>query len=227
MLMAVLGDIHGNLPALDAALEAIDDAGIQTILNAGDSVVGFPFPGEVVTRLRERGLPSAQSEADRQVALFHRKRETFRARLEAREFARLEWTHLHTPSDGLEYLRALPRRVDATIEGLDIGLCHGRPSNRKAVLREDDSEEEFRREREVANVHIVVCGGGHRPFARLVDEALFVNPGSLGVPRGDEPLGSFAVVNTEELPWQVEFRTIPFDADRIDQRLAEFDVPPP
>ncbi len=73
MLMAALGDIHGNLPALQAVLDAIDAEGIQTVVNTGDTVVGYPWPDDVIARLRERDVPSAQSESDRTVFRLARK----------------------------------------------------------------------------------------------------------------------------------------------------------
>jgi predicted phosphodiesterase len=52
MRVAVLADIHGNLPALDAVLDDIDAAGVDAIVLNGDTATG-PMPAETLDRLAE------------------------------------------------------------------------------------------------------------------------------------------------------------------------------
>jgi putative phosphoesterase len=221
MLMAILGDIHGNLPALDAVLAAIEDAGIETVLNTGDAVVGWPWPNEVVDALRLRGIPSAQGEMDRLAASFLRKNATLRKRLDPNEYAEVEWAYEHLRSENLEFLRDLPRHRSLRAEGIDILLCHGTPAAQTDALDEDDDEEYLLRQREVANAPLVVCGRTHRAFARSVLDTLFVNPGSVGMPVDGAPLARYAVVNTEDEPWSAELLAVEYDlAEARRQRRA-------
>ena len=55
MRFAILSDIHGNLPALEAALELFARAGVDRYLCAGDLVGYGPFPNECVERIAELG----------------------------------------------------------------------------------------------------------------------------------------------------------------------------
>ena len=52
MRLAILADIHGNIPALEAALKEIENDAVDGIIVAGDMVAG-PNPVEVINRLRE------------------------------------------------------------------------------------------------------------------------------------------------------------------------------
>ena len=52
-MLAVFGDIHGNLPAFEVVLRDIDAAGIQAMVNTGDIVVGHPWGNEVVDIVRD------------------------------------------------------------------------------------------------------------------------------------------------------------------------------
>ena len=56
--VAVITDIHANLPALHAALARIDELGIQEIYCGGDLVGYGPHPNEVCALIAERGIPT-------------------------------------------------------------------------------------------------------------------------------------------------------------------------
>ncbi len=64
MRIAVLSDIHGNLPALLAALETLEHHQYDTIINLGDQVGYGPFPNEVIDLLRERGVSTVLGNHD-------------------------------------------------------------------------------------------------------------------------------------------------------------------
>ncbi len=58
MRIAVISDIHGNLPALDAVLEDLNEVRPDVVVQGGDVALGGPNPVEVVDRIRELGWPS-------------------------------------------------------------------------------------------------------------------------------------------------------------------------
>lgn len=210
MFIAAFGDVHGNLPALGAVLTAIDDAGIQTILNTGDCVGGYPWPNEVIDLLRTRRIPTVQGEMDRRTVHFLRKRETLRRKWSQAEFEAMRETYEALRADNLEFLRELPHQRTFILEGLHLLLCHGMPNSPSGALSEDDSEDRFRRLREAANADIIVCGRTHIPFARMVDATLFVNPGAVGVPTDDARLAHYAIIDTETDPWAAHFHDVPW-----------------
>lgn len=209
MLMAALGDIHGNLPALEAVLAEIDDAGIQTIVNTGDAVVGGDFPNEVVDLLRARNVHSVQGIMDRRAAAFHRKRHASRKQASDDNEA-IAWTHTRLRSEYIEFLAGLPKMLLITVDGIPIAVCHGTPSSQAGALHETDDVNRFRRERERTHARIVVCGYTHHPFTRWVDDTLFVNPGAVGVAKGAEARACYALIDTEEEPWNAVFRRVAY-----------------
>lgn len=208
MLMAVCGDIHGNLPAFEAVLEAIDEVGIRTLVCTGDCVVGYPWPNEVIDLLRERRIPCVQGAWDRRAVSFHRKQGQLRGKYSELELDALRWTYENTSSDNLEYLRELPRQRMLTIDGIGVFLCHGTPHGPNDDLREDLDIGKFLRLRETANTEIILCGRTHKPFSRIVEGALFANPGAVGVTSEDPPHASYAVIDTETEPWQAHFHKV-------------------
>lgn len=219
MIVAVIGDIHGNLPALEAVLAPIDAAGIQTVLNTGDAVMGLPWPNEVVDLLRDRAVPSVQGEMDRLAAAFLRKGRGLEGKWDAARFNALKWTYENLSSRNIEFLGGLPRQLNLTYEGIGVFVCHGTPGGGPTdELAEEDDEQHFLRQREAANAPIVVCGRTHRAFGRQVMDALFVNPGTVGIGEGR---ASYALVSTEEEPWGAEICWVEYDYGRVRERLRE------
>lgn len=228
MLMAAFGGISGNFPALEAVLSEIDRAGIQTIVNTGNAVVGFPWPNEVVQQLESRRIRSVQGELDRLTVRARRKGESLKARIDPALLEATEWTHRYTFSRHLEYLGTLPKKSVFTVEGLSVCLCHGTPSSQSERLYPDDEDEaRYKRQREYANVHIVIVGGGRQPFWRLVDGTLFVNPGCAGLWAGEKPTACYATISTEGSPWAVQFQYVPYSMQDLDAKLAESQLDAP
>ena len=202
MLIAAIGGIHGNFPAFEAVLREIDAAGIQTIVNAGDCVVGHPWPNEVIDLLRRRNIPTVQGERDRLVAQFERKRARLDRDLAPDEFALIQETYDAIRGENIEFLSDLPRQLTLTIDGISICLCHGTPQGRNDALCEGDDIGKFRRLREAANTDIIICGRSHTFFSRLVDGTLFVNSGAVGIAANGQGQASYATISTETELWK-------------------------
>lgn len=214
MLLAAFGGICGNLPALESVLDEVERAGILTVLNTGNSVLGYPWPNEVVDRLSASRVVSVQGIDDRRVV---------RARRSSMPNSladALLWTHGRLSSNHLEYLRALPKHATLKAEGIRICLCHATPTTQAEFLEADDGPDRFRRVREQTDAQIIVVGG-RRPFSREVDGALFVCPGCAGTPRHGRPEAVYAVINTEAIPWSVSFKRAAYDAAALEARLEE------
>jgi len=202
MLIAAIGNIHGNLPALEAVLREIDDAGIQTIVNTGDCVAGHPWSNEVIDLLRERSIPTVQGEQDRLVARFERKRKSLARDISRDECARIQEAYEAARSENLEFLAALPKQLFLTIDGISVCVCHGTPQGQNDVLHEEDDIGRFRRLREAANTDIIICGRSHTPFSRVVDNTLFVNPGAVGISAEGPRQATYVTISTETEPWE-------------------------
>lgn len=195
MILAVIGNIGGNLPAFRAVLDAVDGEGIQTLVNTGGSVVGAAWPGQVVELLRERQILSLQDDSDRRAARAVRKKagdsdsEGYLA------------THEAMYSGHIEYLLGLPRRKTLSVDGIDLFCSAEGPGA-------TDDEHHFRRLREQANTGIIVFGHSEEGFVRTVDGTLFVNPGSVNLAPG---IARYAIVEAEDPPWSAKLCEVRYE----------------
>jgi len=229
MRIAVLSDIHSNLPALNAVLKAIGS--VDAVWHLGD-VVGYgPEPDAVVARLAEVGAVGVRGNHDA-AACGGREIEWFNP--EAR--AAMEWTRTAISPPTRAWLEALPERL---VEG-HFTLVHGSPR---------DPTWEYITSVPVARANLAVLatryglhGHTHVPIAYREDDGrvepitpgngsvlgldarrTLLNPGSVGQPRDGDPTASWLVLDTdgEQCTWH---RTA-YDIAAIQAAMSQAGLP--
>lgn len=208
MILAVLGDIHGNAPALQAVLDDIESAGILTIFHTGDCVCGKAGSKNVVELLREYNIVGVQGEWDHRLVRYIRKRKTQTKKLSATDLHWLEEAYNECSSTHIEFLGSLPRLLKKTIDGIEIVVCHGTINSQREDLHADDDDQKFSRQRELEPGRLIVSGRTHVPHEKRLGDTLFVNPGSVGM--GEDGRARYAVISTEHEPWTVDFKTVSY-----------------
>ena len=210
MIFVAIGDIRGNMSALQCVLDLVMHEGIQTIVNTGDSVVDHPGSHEVIQVLRRQSIPSVQGERDRWLARFGRKHDSLRERLPEVDFKALERAYELCSSLDLEYLASLPSRLSLAVDGVSIEVCHGTLTGPANALGPRVDAALFQRQRELTAASIIVCGHGEEAFVRQVDDTLFVHPGSVGM--ASDGRAHYAVVSTETEPWHADLRSVEYES---------------
>ena len=199
MLFAVIGNIDGNDRALNAALDAIEEEGIHTILHTGNAAAGAPGGNEVLALLERSGVICVQGNTDRLTVRYSRKQDTLDRKMDGDLLHAVRHAHESLTSQNLETLRDWRKSRTITLEGIAVYVCHGAPGSPREILAPDTPLMKMQRLREIARADIIVCGGAERPFSRLVDGALFVAPGP--IEDGSGSVARYTLVNTEERPW--------------------------
>lgn len=182
MSTAVLSDIHGVLPALEAVLAEPVVAEAELIVLTGDIAAG-PLPSETLdrlTRLGERVL-WVRGNADRELVALAGGGETTIPDPIA------PWAAAQLRPDQVELLAGLPHPVTRHLDGFGpVLFCHGSPRDDDEVVLVDTRMERWQEALSTVDeaVTTVVCGHTHMPFVRLAFGRLVVNPGSVGMPYG-------------------------------------------
>jgi putative phosphoesterase len=181
--VAALYDIHGNLPALDAALAAVERQGINQILIGGDLVLG-PMPCETLARVRALGdrAVMVRGNCDRLVAN-PESAESRRLPPAVREA--VEWTAAQLSADEREFLGTLPMTATLQVEGIgDVLFCHATPRSDEELFTVQSATEQIAPMFDGVTARLVVCGHTHMQFDRAVGGVRVVNAGSVGMPSG-------------------------------------------
>jgi putative phosphoesterase len=178
--VAVLSDIHGVLPVLDAVLAEPDVAAAELVVVTGDHAAG-PMPVEVLDRLvglGERCL-LVRGNADRELVDVARGRDS--------EIDVSNWAGRQLRPDQVDLLAGLPHPLRVEVDGFGtVVFCHGTPrDDDEVVLVDTRLSRWFEAFSGLDDTdRVVVCGHTHMPFVRLVDRRLVVNSGSVGMPYG-------------------------------------------
>jgi putative phosphoesterase len=185
MKLAVIADIHGNLPALDTVLADIAARGVDLTVNLGDIVSGPLFPRRTAERLMPLGFSTIRGNHERQL-LTHGPDEIGASD----RFAAAALT-----IDQKAWLASLPETLRI---GDDILLVHGTPASDLDYFLETVEGDgirpatpaEIEQRAGTVAARLILCGHTHtQRIARTADGRTIVNPGSVGVPayRDDEP----------------------------------------
>jgi predicted phosphodiesterase len=209
--VAVLSDVHGVLPVLEAVLAEPDVASADLVIVCGDLAAG-PMPVETLdalTGLGARGV-LVRGNADRELVAV--------AQGSTSPHPESQWAGAQLRPDQLELLAGLPHPVTVEVEGFGPVLaCHGSPRDDDEVVLVDTRLERWSEAfADVPEeVRTIVCGHTHMPFARLVDRRWVVNPGSIGMPYG-RPGGAWALLRGG----QVSLRHTELDLDQACARIV-------
>ena len=122
--LALLGDVHANLRALQAVLDAIEQKGIAGGACTGDLVMRGPDAEGCVRRIRATGWPCAMGNTDGKVT----KREPDPDHPKAARVGSRAWTATHVSEATLRFLASLPAVVRLELGGWRVAVVHGDPA---------------------------------------------------------------------------------------------------
>jgi diadenosine tetraphosphatase ApaH/serine/threonine PP2A family protein phosphatase len=227
--MALIADVHGNLPALERVVADMAERGISDVVNLGDHVSGPLWPAETADFLMRRSWLTIAGNHDRHVAF--------------------DDPVAHGPSDRyaferlsaaqLRWLAALPSSL--TLDGSGLLLCHGIPGDDREYLLETPDHGRLRLARPdeiTARLgrtasRIIGCGHSHCPrLVHLSDRVAIVNPGSVGCPayadsgaqphisETGSPTARYALIDVMGSDLRVTFVAVEYDHLRAAQQAA-------
>ncbi len=176
MRVAVLSDIHGHLPALEAVLAEVDRAAVDRIVLTGDIAAG-PMPVPTLQRLLDLGDRAVwvRGNGDRDLVTVP----------DSPPDPVVPWAAAQLTAELRAHLAGLPLTVTLDIDGLGPTLfCHATPRDDEEVALVDSTLDRWAEVLAGRPEQTVVLGHTHMPFVRLADRRLIVNPGSVGMPYG-------------------------------------------
>jgi putative phosphoesterase len=212
--VAVVTDIHANLPALQAALGRIEELGIERIYCGGDLVGYGPHPNGVCALLEERRIPTIYGNYDYAIARDLDDCGCAYINAHDRDLGQqsVAWTLEHTDARAKAYMHALPFDLRLAVGGHDVHLVHGSPRKVNEYLFEDKPARLYERLAAAEEARTLVFGHTHKPWVREHGGVLFVNCGSVGKPKDGDPRGAFAVLEDAGDHLDVRIERIAYDA---------------
>lgn len=236
MRIALLSDVHANLPALEAVLAAMDaDGGFAGIYHLGDLVGYAPWPDQVVDVLRARGVAGVAGNYDSTVATgyAHCGCRYEDPRQEALSHESYAWTLANTSDDTKRWLGTLPFRMDIRPDGghqsgPTLHLVHGNPVLNTVYWTEDRSDDfclKMGARMGARPGDVVAFGHTHKPWHREVAGVRYVNTGSVGRPKDGDPRAGFVVLDFSGGEIVPEFVRVEYDIARAAEAIRRSTLP--
>ena len=215
-MIAVIADIHANLPALEAVLADLEALGVTDIIVNGDSVNRGPSNVAVLERILGLASVSALTLGNHDALMWmwvDHDPEIPAFWYEDSFWDGMAWPARQLEQAGkLEALRELPlsvRREDAARPSLLIS--HGSPRHYREGYGTFLAETAFTEIIGAYPADIYIGSHTHRPFKRSLGSRLVLNTGAVGAPFNGDPRAQYLLLHPHGASWQPEFRAIPYD----------------
>jgi len=211
--LALISDQHGNDVAFRAVVEDIARIGVEEIVCLGDVAQGGDEPAQTLDRLAALGCKTVLGNAD---AFLLEVPTDSNEEITERQLERREWTLSQLDASHLEQIRSFAPIVPREIGGVRMLFFHGSPRFYEDVLLPESDGEAL--EPFLGHDAALLAGGHtHLQWTRRIGDALYVNPGSVGLSwdRHTDPpvvrsLAEWALVTVQDGAVAVEFRQVPY-----------------
>ena len=215
--LALLADIHGNLPALEAVIADMAGEQLNQVIVAGDLINMGPFSPQVLQTVFERGWPAIRGNHEMYLLDYgtawqpdeHRK-----------------WSILPLVAEQLgdvwrARIAVMPDELTLRFpDAPPLRVLHGAPGNPfRTIDRLSDKAEACALLCAVAE-RSVICGHYHLPFERQLGDWQVINPGPVGIPMDGLRDACYAILEGDKKGWRVEHRRVPVDYTPL---FAEFE----
>jgi len=231
--VAILADIHGNLPALDAVLAEIAAEGIERIVCLGDVATLGPQPHEVIARLRALGCPIVLGNTDAALLALQRDEGTLGGDLSNEDFD--QWCAAQLTNEDFAYLRTFQPTISLPLGDSGTLLCyHGSPRSYDERITAETTDEALHEMLAETPAHLYAGGHTHQQMLRRHRDVLVLNPGTVGfakdaippaAPVSNPSWAEYAVVASDGGRLDVSLRRVPFDLDALFAALDASGIP--
>jgi predicted phosphodiesterase len=228
--IALFGDIHGNVAALEAVRKAVRAAKPDAVMIAGDLVLNGPEPAAAVDAVREledAGALVVQGNTDIAVADFDYAAafpwltegvpESFRSAA--------EWAHDALGPERVDWLRRLPAERRLRLDDTLALVCHASPGSQTAgfdqVLDPNVTLERVSR----TDARVIGCGHTHLAEVRDLGWKVIVNSGSAGYAFDGDPTASWALIELTADGVEAEIRRAEFDTMAVSNAISARGLP--
>lgn len=228
MKIGILGDIHGNLEALQVAYAEAVSRGAERIYHLGDTGGYAPFVNEVVDFLVDHEISGVQGNYDETVGndwehCGCKYEDPIQAEMAGLGF---EWTKKHASQKSKEYMRKLPFEILLAVDGRKLIIFHATPLKNNLYWYADRPEKFFREMAGKADADIFIYGHTHKPYRKDIGGKVFINAGSVGKPKDGDARACVAFVEITGGDVKAEFVRVPYDVEKTASAIIESGLPP-
>lgn len=215
MRLAVLADIHGNLPALESVAADLESMAPDMVVVLGDQVNRCPWSNEVMAFIAEKAWPAILG--NHEIILLRMGDETAHSVfLYRRRFADLWWTWEQLTPANMAAMTELPeeRRLDLP-GGPPLRLLHGVKGNPFVGITTDYDDAKIDASLAGIEESYVLTAHTHWPLVRRTGRYTVMNPGSVGMSYNGDPRAHYMLLDGDGKTWRPTLCRVDYPHSRV------------
>jgi predicted phosphodiesterase len=218
MRLAILADIHGNLPAFEAALEHVAGRGVDLIILAGDIINGSPDSAACWQLAKSLACPMLRGNHERYA--FDYGTPAASPAWSTELFAPLQWSiDQLSGQDRLDMAR-LPSllRIPAAP---DLLIVHASERSDSETIEAFTPEENLGGMFPHSEERYIIRAHNHISQVRLWGSRFILTAGSVGLPLNGSPSAQYLLLDQHKYGWHIQPQSVPYDLDLVLQRFYD------
>ncbi|MDY0932671.1 metallophosphoesterase family protein [Chryseobacterium sp. CFBP8996] len=229
--IAVFGDVHGNLPALETVLDDIEERGIRQKYCLGDLIDFAPWGNEVIEKIRSLNIPCLMGNHDERIGFDvpviplskHSEEET------AARFLAINHSKKYITEENKAFLSELPFHLKLNYKigekHWNIQLVHSSLESNDTYLYESENDEVFQNMLCESQSDVIMMGHTHMSFKKYFNGKWAINNGSVGRSREENRLASYVILTLDEEKITPEIIQLDYPLEKVAQEIEKSEIP--
>ncbi len=210
MRIAILADVHGNLPAFEAVLKHVSQQKVDQLILAGDIVNGSPDSKACWDLALSLNCPILRGNHERYVAHFGTSKAS--PLWSTEQFAPLQWTAGQFTAPHQQSMDQLPLCLRIP-ETPNLFLVHATERDDHDTITAHTPEPVLRDMFPTAQERYIIRAHNHMGQVRLWEKGLIVTSGAVGLPLDCTPTAQYLLLDLEKDGWKIQHQSVPYPLD--------------
>lgn len=214
--IAIISDIHANLPALKAVIQNARKAGAMMIWNLGDNCGYGPYPNEILKLICAECEYNLQGNYDKKVLKYAGLKKNIPAKTNNDKKSAFIWAWNELTEANRNLINELPNEIFTFLSSYRVMLVHGSPESENEGIDENTPIKRLKELFTFSKSDIILCGHTHKQFFTKIGKRFVINPGSVGRPDDGDPRAAYSMLTIDdEDNIGIEMHRIEYNTDVI------------
>ena len=215
--IAIIADIHGNLPAFNAIIDDLKNYQIDNIIIPGDLITDCPDSNEVLNVIRKMSCTVIKGNREQYYIDHNAGLKDFWT--DSKQMSSLIWSFNELSDENKEYIGQLNEQADLEIQGKTMKIVHGSPDSISELIYPVNKQERFREILSGLDEDIIICGHCHAQWDFQYENKVAINPGSAGVHFNEKNGAEYSIIHFIDGQISIEHKQIPYDLMELKNRF--------
>ncbi len=224
--IAIISDIHANLPALKAVIQSARQLGAMMIWNLGDNCGYGPYPNEIIKLISTECEYNLIGNYDKKVLKYAGLKKNIPNHTSNDKKTSFIWTWNELTPENKQILADFPFSIYTFLSSYRVTLVHGTPESDSEGIDDNTPIEKLKELFKTSKSNIILSGHTHKQLYKQIGKHIILNPGSVGRPDDNDPRAAYAIITiNDDENIDVEMHRIKYDVEQVIQGINTKNLP--